>query len=91
MVPYTGRVKKSAIFGKTLTVGHQMVPCTGRVKKSAIFGKTLTVGHQMVPYTLYRQGEEKCIFWQNFDFVPQNGPLYRQSGDKCNFGSTLTS
>ena len=51
MVRYTGRGKKSAIFGKNLTVGHQMVPFTGRVKKSAIFGKTLTVGHQMVPYT----------------------------------------
>ena len=50
MVPYTGRGRKNAIFGKTWSVGHQIVPYTGRVRKSAIFGKTLTVGHQMVPY-----------------------------------------
>ena len=39
--PCTGRV--SAIFGKTLTVGHQIVPYTA--------GKTLTLSHEMVPYT----------------------------------------
>ena len=56
MVHYTDGVRKSAIIGTTLIVGHQMVPYTVKVRKSALrklpqFGPTLQLDHQRVPHT----------------------------------------
>ena len=53
---YTSRVRKSAINGTTLILGHQMVPYTVKVRKSALtklpqFGPTLQLDHQRVPPT----------------------------------------
>ena len=79
---YLRPLAKSAFFGPTLIVGHQMVPSThtGRVRKSAIFGTTLTVGHQMVYYT--GRVRKHAIFGKLWQWA-KKWSLYRQS--ECNF------
>ena len=71
-LPYisdTGIVRKSAIFGTTLTVGHQMVHFTGRVRKCAIFGTALTVGHQNGPLYALRGVPASSLTRQSPGFI----------------------
>ena len=72
MVPHTGRMLKSAIFGPTLSVVQQMVLTTGLLWKSEIVWPFFVSDAPNGP--AHRLTSEKGNIWSYFVSVAPNGP-----------------